>query len=88
MATLLQRAALTAYPREAVASLTGPAWLAFLDRTGRTTAFTTGPGPWLERVAYDPRSASGLTPEDVGQLARIVRGWLARHRTEEAARPC
>ena len=42
MAELLKRAALTAFPRGQVATLTGPAWFAFLDRTGRTAAFSAG----------------------------------------------
>jgi lauroyl/myristoyl acyltransferase len=39
MAELLKRAALTAFPRDQVARLTGPAWFTFLDCTGRTTVF-------------------------------------------------
>jgi hypothetical protein len=44
MGELLKRAALTAFPRDQVARLTGPAWFTFLDRTGRTTAFSAGSG--------------------------------------------
>src|SRR5947208_329006 len=43
ISALLKRAALAAWPREPVASLTGSDWLAFLDRTGRMSAFANGP---------------------------------------------
>ena len=33
IAELLKRVALTAFPREQVAALTGPAWFSFLDKT-------------------------------------------------------
>jgi hypothetical protein len=51
--TLIKRVALSAYPRERVASLTGEQWLAFLDQTGHTDAFTTGAGRWVARLAYN-----------------------------------
>jgi hypothetical protein len=60
LAELIKRTALSAFPREQVASLTGPDWLAFLDRTGSTKDFTAGPGEILEKAAYDPRTASEL----------------------------
>src|SRR6476660_8811862 len=44
LATLTKRVARTAYPRERVASLTGEPWLAFLNQTGQTDAFTRGSG--------------------------------------------
>src|SRR5262245_1027939 len=50
ISTVLKRAALAAWPREQVAALSGAAWLAFLDRTGRTTAFTQGAGRHIEAL--------------------------------------
>jgi hypothetical protein len=40
MNQLLRRLALMHFPRQQVASLTGQQWLAFLDKTGHTTAFS------------------------------------------------
>ena len=82
MATLLKRAALTVFPREKVASLSGPAWLAFLDRTGRTKTFTEGPGHYLEKVAYDPRCAAVIKEEELARLESMVRRWLSQHRVK------
>ena len=79
MAELLKRAALSAFPREQVATLTGPAWFAFLDRTGRTAAFSAGRGATLENAAYDSRSAAALDEAQTRELASIVRDWLAHH---------
>ncbi len=41
---VLKGATLAAWPRAEVAPLSGPAWLAFLDRTGRMASFVNGPG--------------------------------------------
>lgn len=74
LAALLKRAALSRYPREAVAGLSGDAWLGFLDRTGNTTEFSRGTGRVLgdERYARTPE----LQPEP---LATLARAWLQRH---------
>ena len=79
LAELLKRAALTAFPREQVANLTGPAWFEFLDRTGRTTGFSEGSGAILERAAYDPRTAAALDEPGTRELVSLARHWLAHH---------
>jgi hypothetical protein len=78
---LVKRAALAAFPREAVASLSGVEWLRFLDRTGHTDAFTHGRGQLLPELAYDPRPAAQLDTAAVEDLFRIVRRWIRGHST-------
>jgi hypothetical protein len=82
LAELMKRTAVTAYPREDVASLTGAEWTAFLDRTGRDSAFTQGGGVALEEVSYDGSAASGIDDAKAGELARLVRDWLTHHQTQ------
>jgi hypothetical protein len=84
LATLIKRVALSSYPRERVASLTGEQWLVFLDRTGRTDAFTTGPGRWLSRLAYEPKLAASISTAERNGLRTAARDWIVRHRPEEA----
>lgn len=80
LAELTKRTALSAYPREQVASLNGKEWLAFLDRTGSTTAFTQGPGERLEHIAYDPRVAANLDESQTRELSAVVHHWIRHHR--------
>jgi hypothetical protein len=79
---LIKRVALSAYPRERVASLTGEQWLAFLDQTGHTDAFTTGAGRWLARVAYEPQLTASLSTSELNGLRTAVRDWILRHQPE------
>ena len=76
LSTVLKRTALAAWPREQVAALTGSAWLAFLDRTGRTSAFTDGAGRHIETLAFggaiDGPSADAVRAE--------ARAWVRGHR--------
>jgi Ca-activated chloride channel family protein len=76
LASLVRRTALAAFPRETVAALAGPAWLAFLDRTSDGQAFSRGAGRNLELAAYQ------VTPPDVGDLRALiglVRHWIKAH---------
>lgn len=82
LAELLKRTAITAFPREDVASLTGTAWDGFLDRTVRVKAFAQGNGSLLETTAYDPRSVSSVDEHKAHELAHQVRDWLAHHRVD------
>lgn len=79
---LLKRAAVTAYPRGEVASLTGAAWHAFLDRTGDTTAFTASAGRQLAAAAYDPASVARVGDNEAAFTAASVRDWIKHHQTE------
>ena len=82
---LVKRTALAAFPREAVASLSGEAWLQFLDRSGRTTVFTQGSGRALSELAYDPKFTARLDAAAVEDLLRTVRRWIRHHSTAAEA---
>jgi hypothetical protein len=81
--TLIKRVALSAYPRERVASLTGEQWLAFLDQTGHTDAFTKGAGRWLARLAYEPQLTGSISTTELNGLRTAVRDWIVRHQPKE-----
>lgn len=80
---VLKRAALSAWPREEVASLTGEAWLAFLDRSAGLQGFASGPGRLLEPALYQP--AAPLDEAEARRLAALARRWIAGHRPEDAS---
>ena len=48
----LRQLAVQYYPREEIASLTGEAWLEFLDQSGDTVQFTKGAGGILIKAPY------------------------------------
>jgi hypothetical protein len=78
VASLVRRTALAAFPREQVASLTGAAWLSFLDRTGGRRSFSEAPGRVLEISVYRQ------TPDvESGELIKAVRSWIKQHRAED-----
>ena len=76
---LLKRTALAAYPRERVASLSGGAWLAFLDETGAEPAFVAGPGRLLGDLAYDPALVRRMSAADADALLAAAITWIRRH---------
>jgi hypothetical protein len=79
--TLLKRTALAAGHRLEVASLTGDAWLSYLDDTYGGTGFSAGPGRLLPTLAYASPSRFGdIAPTDVSALLALTRTWIRRHR--------
>lgn len=68
ISAILKRAALVAFPRERVASLSGPAWLAFLDRTGGTKFADTA----LASLTY-----GGTGDKDA--VVAEARRWITSH---------
>jgi hypothetical protein len=71
----LRRIALQRYPQEQVASLTGSAWLEFLDATGGEGQFCTGVGRVLETGPYSPQ----VPPVAVDSLLSLVRNWAQKN---------
>ena len=73
--TWLRRVALLRYPREQVASLTGNAWLEFLDATGGGGAFSGGAGRVLDSGPYSLHTA----PAPREMLLALAREWAGRN---------
>jgi Ca-activated chloride channel family protein len=76
LSLLVRRTALAAFPREQVASLTGEAWLAFLDRSLDCTEFSAGPGRLLASAPYAP---IGPGERQLVGLVELTRRWIRRH---------
>jgi len=76
---LLKRTALAVFPRAEVAGLSGEAWLGFLDATGRTTDFTSGPGRILADLPYR-RTAAATSADDIRELLSASQRWIRKHR--------
>jgi hypothetical protein len=74
LAALLRRAALVRYPRERVAALTGDGFLAFLDETSGSRAFSEGPARMLGDARYAP-----AVELDVAAVEGLARRWLGAH---------
>ena len=73
---LLRRLALMRYPRSEVASLSGTAWLRFLDESGGQGLFSDGPGWVLAEGPYRRKLPPDL---DIDGLAALVRGWVEKN---------
>lgn len=71
----LRRIALHVHAAEEVASLTGAAWLAFLDETGGGGEFSNGAGRVLASAPYRPHTQ----PVPRAALLRLARAWAGRN---------
>ena len=71
LSNLLRRTALTFYKHDAVASLHGPSWLEFLDKTGNTQEFSKGAGKVLGNEAFQKNLNT-----DMDILFSLVKKWI------------
>ena len=76
LTVLVKRTALAAFPREQVASLAGPAWLSFLDRTYGGDEFSHGIGQLLASAPYQRTQPSEA---QLGSLVGLVNRWIRGH---------
>lgn len=74
---LLRRVALMKYTREEVASLSGDAWLHFLDKTGGDGNFKNGIGKKLATLPYT--SQQQISNSDNQALIALARSWLEKN---------
>jgi len=77
LSELLKRTALSLWPREKVASLSGDAWLKFLDGSARNDLFQSAPASLLEEIALRPVS---LSSEDESAVRKAAATWIRKHR--------
>ena len=87
LSVLMRRASISFYPRQTTASLTGDAWLQFLDDTSRTKnsadGFKHGCGKWLASAPYLPDNAR---PDiDSNALLKLCEHWLNAQPNKRAA---
>ncbi|MCC6491571.1 MAG: DUF4381 domain-containing protein [Pirellulales bacterium] len=83
LAELLKRTALSAWPRQRVASLTGLPWRQFLDSTAGSQAFEQADlGAAIERGAYDMRAAASIDARRWDEMLAASEHWIRRHRRE------
>jgi hypothetical protein len=69
----LRRVAISVAPRAETASLTGQAWLAFLDSSLKDAPFSTGAGRCLADAPY---RKSALSESEISQLISLCENWL------------
>jgi len=70
---LLKQTCMTRFGRNEVASLTGDAWLNFLDSAGGTDAFSKGPGRCLTATLYAPNPIAPIE-----ELVELTKKWITK----------
>ncbi len=83
VAVLLKRTALSTYPREDVAELSGEEWLAFLDRSGHTSRFSDGTAAILGNISWQPQAGANLSDQNLKELINTVQHWINHHHRQK-----
>jgi cbb3-type cytochrome oxidase subunit 3 len=76
---LLKRVALAAWPREAVAPMTGARWVEFLQGHAGSRPFPDAAGRLFEDIEYRV-GGSPVGAEEAELFARAARQWIEGHR--------
>jgi len=76
---LLKRAALSAYPRKQVASLTGRDWFDFLNSTVSRPSFSESTVGTLNEIAYSCGKLNAVDSQAREALLNASRHWLKHH---------
>lgn len=80
MPELLKRVALAAWPRDAVASLSGADWLAFLRKHGGAQSFPGQAAKLLDDLEYHSmKTRTSVSESDALMFAASVRRWIEGH---------
>lgn len=77
LSALLKRTALSAWPRETIATLSGPEWLRFLDGALGGGGFLNAPGNRIEDLAF---KSTNLSSEEEKLLRDLTAQWIRSHR--------
>jgi hypothetical protein len=77
---VLKRAALSAYPRNQVASLSGSDWYRFLNSTLSKPEFTNSISSTLDALSYSSGELDGVDSNAVFESTNACKYWLQHHR--------
>jgi hypothetical protein len=72
LSALMRRVAISQSPRAETASLTGQAWLKFLDKSVQGAPFTQGAG----KVLADAHYQKSITAVDIVPVIKLCETWL------------
>jgi hypothetical protein len=76
LSVLMRRVAISRFPRESSASLSGDKWLAFLDNNGHGgTGFQSAIGKLLVTAPYSPQMKVSST--DLTRLLTLCENWIS-----------
>ncbi len=82
---LVKQTALEAYRRDDVASLSGEAWLKFLNKSYGGVDFTEGAGRLLPVLSYvSPNALQNINDDQITGLIDLVRKWIKHHQIPKA----
>ncbi len=73
LSELIRRVAISLSPRSETASLTGQAWLEYLDKSVSGTPFSQGAGKVLATAQYQKTPTAGI---DIPSLINVCEDWL------------
>ncbi len=76
---LLKRAALSAYPRKQVATLSGDDWYGFLNSQVNKPLFTGPVTGLLDNIAYSTGDLSAVDAQATTVLLDAIKHWLKHH---------
>jgi hypothetical protein len=83
---LLKRAALSAYPRNQVASLAGKDWRDFLNSRLKNPSFTESIAITLQKVSYSTGNLSEVDTQAATALLDASRDWLQHHQVTSVSK--
>ena len=84
---LLKQTALAAPNPAAAAGLAGKDWLDFLDSSGGTVEFNSGPGQLLMDGPYRPNNGATDSPQ-LTALHQLAKRWIQQHRFDRELPTC
>ncbi|MCP4048629.1 MAG: DUF4381 domain-containing protein [Gammaproteobacteria bacterium] len=83
---LLKRTALSAYPRETVARLSGEDWLLFLNSKVKKPSFTQNTFDTLNQISYTTGDLSDVNDDAVSALVGACGSWIKHHLVDSGPR--
>lgn len=81
ISALIRRVAISVSPREECASLTGQAWLEYLDKSLKDNAFTQGVGQCLADISYRKNTDENI---NILELINLTERWLKSQKIKKA----